>query len=76
MLRLIGLKKKVGGITYDLNTSHVKVNPVILLAISLAILHLNTSHVKVNPHFAVFLLTLSNNLNTSHVKVNPIPNLS
>ncbi len=32
---------------FNLNTSHVKVQPVILLSMSIAIAYLNTSHVKV-----------------------------
>ena len=49
MLKLIMVKFSVyQSIVFDLNTSHVKVNPIKQPTMLYIFHHLNTSHVKVN----------------------------
>ena len=48
MLKLISIHLKIHKYHYNLNTSHVKVNPAIVTAVIIIIYDLNTSHVKVN----------------------------
>ena len=49
MLKLIMVKFSVyKSIVFDLNTSHVKVNPIKQPTMLYIFHHLNTSHVKVN----------------------------
>ena len=56
----------------NLNTSHVKVNPILWKVLILALYYLNTSHVKVNQMSKTFKRFYRIYLNTSHVKVNPL----
>ena len=53
-----------------LNTSHVKVNLILLKRKQKVNMNLNTSHVKVNPWKKVLANVMMLYLNTSHVKVN------
>ena len=54
----------------NLNTSHVKVNLVLVYRTIYNLLYLNTSHVKVNHKEIIDNKEALQNLNTSHVKVN------
>ena len=55
----------------NFNTSHVNVNPCLLLALQGDSGYFNTSHVNVNPCLLLALQGDSGYFNTSHVNVNP-----